>query len=86
MTVNCQIISVLADSVLVMPRTATVTVPYITALPSANKAPSVNELRPGLATMTHRRSRSGSAAQRENEARSFSHRIDTRAETAEPKS
>ena len=34
-------------SVLVMPRTATVTVPYMTALVSANSAPSVSEFVPG---------------------------------------
>ena len=35
----CHIRRVLADSVAVMPRTATVTLPYITALASANSAP-----------------------------------------------
>ncbi len=36
----CHISSVLVDSVAVMPRTATVTLPYMIALPSANSAPS----------------------------------------------
>ena len=44
----CHISSVLVDSVLVMPRTATVTLPYITALPRANSAPTVSESAPGL--------------------------------------
>ena len=38
--------------VCVMPRTATVTLPYITALPSANSAPSVSESAPGLVTIS----------------------------------
>ena len=35
-----------------MPRTATVTVPYMTALMSANSAPSVSELAPGSVTIS----------------------------------
>ena len=39
MVTICHIKSVLANSVAVMPRTATVTLPYMMALASANSAP-----------------------------------------------
>ena len=40
MVTICHISSVFANSVFVMPRTATVTLPYIIALASANSAPT----------------------------------------------
>ena len=72
-------ISVFADSVLVMPRTPTVTLPYNTALPSANRAPSENVPAPGRATISTPAKPMRSAPQRAGVARSLSHRIDTSA-------
>ena len=78
----CHISSVLADSVLVMPRTATVTLPYITALASANSAPSWSESAPGLVTMRTPKNPISSAAQRTGPDRSLSQTIETSAENS----
>ena len=62
-----------------MPRTATVTLPYMMALTSANSAPSVSEFAPGSVTISTPTKPISSAAQRANPARSLSHTIDTKA-------
>jgi hypothetical protein len=62
-----------------MPRTATVTLPYITALISANSAPKVRELAPGLVTISTPTKPIRSALQRAGVARSLSQTIDTSA-------
>src|ERR1700704_4667570 len=72
--------SVIADSVAVMPRTATVTLPYMTALASANSAPTWSESAPGLATMRTPKKPASSAAQRAAPARSLSHSTDSSAD------
>ena len=77
---SCQISSVLTDSVRVMPRTATVTVPSIMALRSAKVAPSVSESRPGCATIRTPQKPISNAAQRAGPARSLSQMIATRAD------
>ncbi len=69
--------SVLGDSVRVMPRTATVTVPYMTALISANSAPKVKELAPGLVTINTPMKPMASAPPRTQPAGSLSQTIDT---------
>jgi len=62
-----------------MPRTATVTLPYMMALTSANSAPSVSELAPGLVTISTPTKPISNAAQRAKPARSRSQTIDTNA-------
>ena len=78
----CHISSVLVDSVAVMPRTATVTLPYIMALPSANNAPSVSESAPGSATMSTPRKPDTRTVQRTGPARSPSQMIAISAENS----
>ncbi len=56
-----------------MPRTATVTLPYMIAFASAKRAPSWIELLPGLTTMSTPTKPTSSAPQRAGPARSFSH-------------
>ena len=69
-----------ADSVAVIPRTATVTLPYITALPSANNAPTWSESAPGLVTMRTPRNPISSTSQRTGPARSLSHKTESNAD------
>ena len=57
-------VSVSVDSVAVMPRTAAVTDPYITALASANRAPTCNVSAPGLVTISTPRKPTSSAVPR----------------------
>ncbi len=59
-----------------MPRTATVTLPYMMALPSANSAPTWNASTPGLVTMTTPLNPVSSTAHRAGPARSLSQRMD----------
>src|SRR5207244_8818318 len=77
---SCHISSVLVDSVAVMPRTATVTLPYMMALPSANSAPSVSESMPGLATTSTPKNPANNAIQRAGPARSLSQTTDNKAD------
>ena len=63
-----------------MPRTATVTLPYMMALPSANSAPTWSESAPGLVTMSTPRNPASSTIQRTGPARSLSHTTDSSAD------
>ena len=65
-----------------MLRTATVTLPYRTALPRAKSAPSVNEFLPGLVTMSTPKKPIRSALQRARVARSLSQTIEINAENS----
>src|SRR5260370_10402866 len=80
MVTICHISSVFVDSVAVMPRTATVTLPYITAFASAKSAPSVSESEPGSATIGTRKNLSRGAVQRAAPARSLSQTTDSNAD------
>ena len=62
-----------------MPRTATVTLPYMMALPSANRAPIWNASTPGLVTMITPLKPVSSTVQRAGPARSLSQRIESSA-------
>src|SRR5271166_1643127 len=65
-----------------MPRTATVTLPYITAFASANSAPKVSESAPGWATISTPRKPVKRAVQRAAPAHSLSHTTDSNAENS----
>ena len=62
-----------------MPRTATVTLPYMTALASANSAPIWNASTPGLVTIITPLNPVSSTHQRTGPARSLSQRIESSA-------
>src|ERR1700726_3421940 len=70
----------MADSVAVIPRTATVTLPYITALASAYRAATWRESAPGLAPMSTPKKPARSAAHRTGPERSLSHKTDSSAD------
>ena len=78
----CHISSVSGFSVAVMPRTATVTLPYITALPSAKSAPSRSESAPGSATIRTPKKPARRAPHRAIPARSLSQKIAISAENS----
>src|SRR2546421_13007677 len=68
----CHINSVLADSVFVMLQTATVTLPYMTALASANSAPTWRESAARLDTMRRQRNTHNNAVNDGRTSRSTS--------------
>ena len=63
-----------------MPRTATVTLPYIIAFANANRAPSVSESWPGFATTSTPTNPERSAVHRAPPARSFNQRTESSAD------
>ncbi len=71
-TAICHIKRVAVDSVFVMPRTATVTLPYITAFMSAKRAPICSESAPGRVTTMTPEKPTASAAKRGKSPRSLS--------------